>query len=117
MWGLLRGKILYMIYVRIKELRKENGLTQQQVADAIGKKREVYRRYESGERKLRTEILIDGLLRGDYQSRMSDAYAKHVDFESWLDGFELMDIMNALSDIMSLWEDNMTTQSEPVKNV
>lgn len=47
-----------MIYVRIKELRKENGLTQQQVADAIGKKREVYRRYESGERKLRTEILI-----------------------------------------------------------
>lgn len=58
MRGLLRGKILYMIYVRIKELRKENGLTQQQVADAIGKKREVYRRYESGERKLRTEILI-----------------------------------------------------------
>lgn len=48
---------------------------------------------------------------------MSDAYAKHVDFESWLDGFELMDIMNALPDIMSLWEDNMTTQSEPVKNV
>lgn len=47
-----------MIYVRLKELRKENGLTQEQVAEALGKKREVYRRYECGERKLRAELVV-----------------------------------------------------------
>ena len=47
---------------------------------------------------------------------MSDAYMKHVGFEEWLDGFELMDIMNVLPEIMDIWEGNMVTQSEPVKN-
>lgn len=56
--GLLSGRILSMIYVRLKELRKEKGLTQQQVADAVGKRREVYRRYECGLRPLKTELLI-----------------------------------------------------------
>lgn len=62
---------------------------------------------------------IDALDMGTFERIayiMSDAYSKHVDFEAWLDGFELMDIMNALPDIMELWEANMSTQSEPVKN-
>ena len=47
---------------------------------------------------------------------MSDAAGKHISFEDWLDSFELMDIMNALPEIMELWEANGLTQSEPVKN-
>lgn len=47
-----------MKYLRIEELRKERGLTQQQVAEAVGKSREVYRRYECGARALRTDVLI-----------------------------------------------------------
>lgn len=47
-----------MIYVRVKELRTEKGLTQQQAAEAVGKSREVYRRYECGSRSLTTEVLI-----------------------------------------------------------
>lgn len=41
-----------MHYKRIKELREENELTQEQVAQILGCKREVYRRYEAGEREI-----------------------------------------------------------------
>ena len=37
-----------MYFPRLKELRKDNNLTQQQVADVLFFKREVYRRYEVG---------------------------------------------------------------------
>ena len=47
-----------MKYERIKELREENNLTQEQVAAALGKKREVYRRYECGERPVRAELAV-----------------------------------------------------------
>lgn len=47
-----------MIYTRIRELRKENGLSQEQVAEALGRRREVYRRYECGERMLRAELVV-----------------------------------------------------------
>lgn len=47
---------------------------------------------------------------------MSDAYGNHVSFEDWLDGFEMMDIMNALPDTMEVWQGNLDTQSELVKN-
>lgn len=47
---------------------------------------------------------------------MSDAIGNHVGFEDWLESFEIMDIMNALPEIMEVWEDNAKTQSEPVKN-
>ena len=46
------------MYPRIRELRTEHGLTQQMVADYLGVQREVYRRYEVGERKIKVEILI-----------------------------------------------------------
>lgn len=48
---------------------------------------------------------------------MGDGYRDHIPFEDWLDGFELMDIMNALPEIMQVWEENTGTQSEPVKNM
>ena len=41
-----------MYWRRIKDLRTDNDLTQQQVADILMCKREVYRRYEKGIREL-----------------------------------------------------------------
>ncbi|MBR1572251.1 MAG: helix-turn-helix transcriptional regulator [Lachnospiraceae bacterium] len=41
-----------MKYQRIEDLRIDNDLTQQQVADILFCKREVYRRYEKGIREL-----------------------------------------------------------------
>lgn len=39
-----------MFFPRLKELRRDKGMTQEQIANILGCKREVYRRYESGER-------------------------------------------------------------------
>ena len=41
-----------MYWKRIEDLRIDNDLTQQQVADILTCKREVYRRYEKGVREL-----------------------------------------------------------------
>ncbi|MBQ6813933.1 MAG: helix-turn-helix transcriptional regulator [Lachnospiraceae bacterium] len=41
-----------MYWKRIEDLRIDNNLTQQQVADILTCKREVYRRYEKGVREL-----------------------------------------------------------------
>ena len=41
-----------MYWRRIEDLRVDNDLTQQQVADILHCKREVYRRYEKGIREL-----------------------------------------------------------------
>lgn len=41
-----------MYWHRIEDLRVDNDLTQQQVADILHCKREVYRRYEKGIREL-----------------------------------------------------------------
>ena len=41
-----------MHFPRIEELRQQNNLTQQQVADHLHCQREVYRRYEKGIREL-----------------------------------------------------------------
>ena len=41
-----------MHYKRIKELREENELTQEQVVQILGCQRKVYRRYEAGEREI-----------------------------------------------------------------
>ena len=47
---------------------------------------------------------------------MSDAYMKGQSQEDWLSGFELMDIVMALPDIIDLWGDNAETQSLTKKN-
>lgn len=43
---------------RLKELRENAELTQEQVADKIGVKREQYRRYENGENEIKAGHVI-----------------------------------------------------------
>lgn len=47
-----------MHFPRLKELRKQHHLTQQQVGKILNCHREVYRRYESGERDIPTSYAI-----------------------------------------------------------
>ena len=41
-----------MVFHRIKDLREDNDYTQQQIADYLHLKRNVYRRYETGQREI-----------------------------------------------------------------
>lgn len=43
---------------RLKELREDNDLTQEQVANALGLKREQYRRYETGINEIKASHII-----------------------------------------------------------
>lgn len=43
---------------RLRDLREDNDLTQQQVADYLGMKQSQYSRYERGIRDLPTDVLI-----------------------------------------------------------
>ncbi len=43
---------------RIRNIREDKDLTQQQVADGIGIKREQYRRYETGENEMKVSHII-----------------------------------------------------------
>ena len=55
---------------RIKDLRIDNDLTQQNIADYLGCKREVYRRYETGIRTIPVDFLI----------KLADLYGESVDY-------------------------------------
>ena len=44
---------------RIKEVRKEKGLTQAKVAKIIGMEQTQYSRYERGENEIKVNVLID----------------------------------------------------------
>lgn len=43
---------------RIRNIREDKDLTQQQVADGIGVKREQYRRYETGENEMKVSHIV-----------------------------------------------------------
>ena len=45
-------------YKRIRELREDNDMTQQQVADYLAMKQPQYNRYERGFRDIPTDVLI-----------------------------------------------------------
>lgn len=45
-------------YKRIKDLREDNDMTQQQVADYLGMKQPQYFRYEKGTRDIPSDVLI-----------------------------------------------------------
>ena len=45
-------------YRRIRDLREDNDLTQNQVAEYLGMKQPQYYRYESGVRDIPTDVLI-----------------------------------------------------------
>ena len=53
-----------MLFQRLEDLRIDHDLTQQEIADKLGCKREVYRRYEKGIRTIPIDYLI--ILAGFY---------------------------------------------------
>lgn len=59
-----------MIYEKIKELRKEMGLSQEKVAQELSMYVTTYRRYESGERELPMEVAV----------RIADYYGVSLDY-------------------------------------
>lgn len=50
--------MIFMYFERIENLRIDNDLTQQNIADLLECKREVYRRYEKGVREIPVWALI-----------------------------------------------------------
>ena len=59
-----------MYFKRIYDLRIDHDLTQQNIADFLGCKREVYRRYEKGERTIPVDFVI----------RLADLYGVSIDY-------------------------------------
>lgn len=57
-------------YKRIRELREDNDMTQQQVADYLAMKQPQYNRYERGFRDIPTDVLIS----------LADLYNTSVDY-------------------------------------
>ena len=56
--------------MRLKELRKENNLTQKELADYLNIKQNTYSQYENGQRQVPIDILI----------RLADYYDVSVDY-------------------------------------
>ena len=52
-------EVTYMYFPKIKDLREDHDMTQQDVADYLNMNRNVYRRYESGEREIPVWALIE----------------------------------------------------------
>lgn len=59
-----------MYFKKIEDLRVDHDMTQQDVADYLGCKREVYRRYEKGTRTIPVDFLI----------QLADLYKVSVDY-------------------------------------
>lgn len=59
-----------MYFRHLEDLRNDHDMTQQQVADYLGIKREVYRRYEKGTRTIPIDLLI----------RLADLYKTNIDY-------------------------------------
>lgn len=59
-----------MYFRRLEDLRVDNDLTQQKIADYLHIQREVYRRYEKGTRTIPVEMLIE----------LADFYGTNLDY-------------------------------------
>jgi len=59
-----------MYFKRLEDLRIDHDLTQQQIADLLQCKREVYRRYEKGTRTIPIDFLI----------RLAEFYHVSIDY-------------------------------------
>ena len=59
-----------MLFQRLEDLRVDHDLTQQDVANILGCKREVYRRYEKGTRTVPVDFLI----------KLADYYNVSIDY-------------------------------------
>ena len=61
---------MYMTYKRIRDLREDSDLTQQQMADKLFINRRTYSSYEVGSRSIPIEIL----------SKIADIYETSIDY-------------------------------------
>ena len=59
-----------MVYTKIKELRQENKLSQQQISNVLENKYQVYQRYENGTREIPLHLLI----------KLADFYGVTLDY-------------------------------------
>ncbi len=66
----LKSRGDFMIFKRLYDLRIDNDLTQQQVADYLTCNRQVYARYERGIREIPVSMLI----------KLADLYKVSVDY-------------------------------------
>ena len=64
------SEVKIMVYERIKNLREDNDLTQQKIADMLFINRRTYSNYEIGERNIPVEVL----------SRIADIFGTSVDY-------------------------------------
>ena len=53
-----QNEIGYNIYMKLKELREENGITQSQIANYLNIKQNTYSQYENEKRQLPIDVLI-----------------------------------------------------------
>ena len=51
-------EISYNIYMKLKEIREENGFTQTQIAEFLNIKQNTYSQYENEKRQLPIDVLI-----------------------------------------------------------
>ena len=51
-------EVFSMVYTKIKALRQENKLSQQQISEILEIKYQVYQRYENGTREVHLHLLI-----------------------------------------------------------
>lgn len=61
---------IYYKYEKMEELRKQQGLTQNQVAEVLGMTQQQYQLYESGKREILLHLMI----------RLADFYGVSMDY-------------------------------------
>lgn len=52
------NEILYNIFMKLKQLREENNISQTEIADYLNIKQNTYSQYETGKRQLPIDMLI-----------------------------------------------------------
>lgn len=68
--GSISQEVILLYFKRIEDLRIDNDLTQQDIADMLQIQREVYRRYEKGYRTIPI----------DYLMKLADFYHTSIDY-------------------------------------
>lgn len=53
-----QSEILYNIYMKLKELREENNVSQKELAEFLNIKQNTYSQYETNKRQLPIDVLI-----------------------------------------------------------
>ncbi len=53
-----RNEIIYNKYMKLKELREENNVSQKEIAEFLNIRQNTYSQYETGKRQLPIDVLI-----------------------------------------------------------